>query len=73
MVRAIDPGVESGRLAALIRHHVGWQVDGLRVLVGERGLVLRGHACTALARTLAEVEAARLSGLPVVANDLQVT
>jgi len=64
--------VESDRLAALIRHHGGWQVDDLHVLVGERGVVLRGHARTALARALAEVEAARLAGLPVVANDLEV-
>jgi hypothetical protein len=58
----------SDRLAALIRREVGWQVDDLRVLVGEHGLTLEGHAYSALARALAEIEAARLSGLPVVDN-----
>jgi hypothetical protein len=51
---------------------VGWQVDELEVLLGDRGLVLRGHARTTLARMLAEVEAARLSGLPVTENRIEV-
>ena len=63
---------ESPRLKELIRHAVGWQVDDLRVLLGETGVILEGHAYTALARALAEVEAARLSGLPVVANEVEV-
>ena len=43
------------------------------VLVGEGGLVLWGCACTAVARALAEVEAARLGGIPVVENRIVVT
>jgi hypothetical protein len=70
----LSPSVceESHRLEALIRHCVGWQVDDLHVLLGERGLILRGHAYTTLARALAEVEAARLSGLPVIENRIEV-
>jgi hypothetical protein len=63
---------ESPRLKELVPHAVGWQVDDLHVLEGDGGLSLRGHAYTALARALAEVEAARLSGLPVVANEVEV-
>jgi hypothetical protein len=63
---------ESHRLEVLVRHRVGWQVDDLQVLLGERGLILKGHAFTALARVLAQIEAARLSGLPVVANEIEV-
>ena len=63
---------ESHRLEALVRYRVGWQVDDLHILLGERGLILRGHACTTLARVLAQVEAGRLSGLPVAANEIAV-
>ena len=63
---------ESHRLEALVRHRVGWQVDDLHILLGERGLILRGHAFTTLARVLAQVEAGRLSGLPVAANEIAV-
>jgi osmotically-inducible protein OsmY len=61
-----------GRLATLIWQKVGWQLDDLSVLVTQRGLTLQGHACTALVRALAEVEAARLSGLPVLENRIKV-
>jgi hypothetical protein len=63
---------ESHRLEALIRQHVGWQIDDLHVLTGEEGLILRGHATCALARVLAAEEAARLSGLAVVKNEIAV-
>jgi hypothetical protein len=72
MVRCPRPCDESPRLAALIRHRVGWQVDDLHVFLGNAGLVLQGHAYTALARNLAQDEAARLSGLPVVENRIAV-
>jgi osmotically-inducible protein OsmY len=63
---------EAGRLAVLIREQIGWQINDLSVLVADRGLILRGHASTAVARALAEIEAARLSGLPVVENRIEV-
>jgi hypothetical protein len=73
MVRQAEhPFVPSTRLAALIRHQIGWQVDDLQVQVSASGLVLSGHAYTALARTWAEVEAARLGGMPVVENRIGV-
>lgn len=60
-------------LADLIRRHIGWQVDDVEVELVDGGLVLRGHAYTRLARVLVEMEAARLSGLPVVENRIEVT
>jgi hypothetical protein len=63
---------ESHRLDALFRQCIGWQLDELHVLLGEGGLTLRGHARSKLASVLAEVEAARLSGLPVVENQIDV-
>jgi hypothetical protein len=64
---------EADRLAELIRRHIGWQVNDLAVEITENGVILRGRAYTRLARALAEVEAARLSGLPVVANEMNVS
>jgi len=72
MSAATCPCAGFHRLEALIRHHVGWQVDELEVLLGDHGLILRGHARTPLARMLAEVEAARLSGQPVAENRIEV-
>jgi osmotically-inducible protein OsmY len=55
----------SARLEALIRHDVGWQVDDLRVVVNNLGVVLQGHARCAFAKRLAQDSAARWTGLPV--------
>ena len=60
MTRTYGAPPESHRLEALIRQHVGWQVDALEVLVNEEGLILRGHAKCALARQFAQAEAARV-------------
>jgi hypothetical protein len=72
MIIAASAIRKSPRLEALIRQCVGWQVDDLQVLVGDGGVILEGHAYSALARVLAEVEAARLSGMPVEANRIEV-
>jgi hypothetical protein len=72
MPQSAESCVDTDRLAALIRRQVGWQVDILQVQMEERGMILRGHAHTTLARALAEVEAARLGGLPVVENRIVV-
>jgi hypothetical protein len=64
---------EAERLAEIIRRQVGWQVKDLDVEVKDRGLILRGRAYNRLARILAEVEAARLSGLPVLANEMSIS
>jgi hypothetical protein len=72
MTRTVTAAPESHRLEALIRQRVGWQVDDLQVLVDERGLILHGHARSGLGRQLAQTEAARLSGLPVIENAIVV-
>jgi len=64
--------VESRRLEALVRHQIGWQIDSLEVLVEHDGLILRGHANCAFARARAADAAQRLSGVPVVANEITV-
>lgn len=73
MLRTAEPSAESYQLAALIRRTVGWPIGDLQVQVKQGGLILQGHAYSALARVLAEVEAARLSGLPVVENRIELT
>ncbi len=73
MLATTDGLVRSSRLEAMIRHCVGWQIDDLDVRVGEFGVTLSGHARTALARVLAEQEAERLTGLPVVECHIAVS
>ena len=72
MFRTNCAPAESHRLGAMVRKSVGWQVDELHVFPGAEGLILEGHARTTLALVLAQVEAARLSGLPVVENRIAV-
>jgi hypothetical protein len=72
VIRTHPSPAESHRLEVLIRQRVGWQVDDLYVLLEERGLILQGHTHCALARVLAQFEAAQLSGLPVIENRIEV-
>ncbi len=61
-------------LEALIRRRLVGRgsVRDLRVLVRGQGLVLQGHAPTYYAKQLAQHAAAEVSGLPVLANEIEV-
>jgi hypothetical protein len=63
---------ESARLEALIRASVGWQLLDLEVWVEPAGLCLAGHATCHCARMMAQREAERVSGLPVLSNEITV-
>lgn len=62
------------QLEALIeRHLLGCvRVRDFRVLVQEQGLVLEGCASTYYAKQLAQHAATEVSGLPVLANRIEV-
>jgi hypothetical protein len=47
-------------------------VRGFRVLVQEQGLVLQGRASTYYAKQLAQHAAMEISGLPILANEIEV-
>jgi hypothetical protein len=59
---------------ALIQRHLLGRVRlrWFRVLVQEQGLVLQGCASTYYAKQLAQHAAMRVSGLPILANEIEV-
>jgi hypothetical protein len=65
---------EHDRLEALIQRRLlgrAW-VRGFRVLIQEQGLVLQGCAPTYYAKQLAQHAAMEVSGLPILANEIEV-
>ena len=64
---------DAERLAESIGQQVSGRVEDFAVRVTPGGLVLSGRAHTVLARALVEVEAARISGRPVLRNEIEVT
>ena len=59
---------------ALIQRHLLGRVRlrWFRVLVQEQGLVLQGCASTYYAKQLAQHAAMKVSGLPILANEIEV-
>jgi hypothetical protein len=62
------------QLEALIERHLlgRVRVRGFRVLVQEHGLVLQGSVGTYYAKQLAQHAAMEVSGLPILANEIEV-
>ena len=62
------------KLEALIQRHLlgRVRVRRFRVLVQEQGLVLQGCVPTYYAKQLAQHAAMELSGLPILANEIEV-
>jgi hypothetical protein len=62
------------QLQALIERHLlgRARVRGFRVLLQEQGLVLQGCAGTYHAKQLAKHAAMEVSGLPILANEIEV-
>lgn len=59
-------------LEALMQRRLGGRVRDLRICVRGRGVILQGRAATYHAKQLAQHAAMELSGLPIIANDIQV-
>jgi hypothetical protein len=65
---------EDGYLETLVRERLAGRahVRDLRVVVREQGLVLEGRAATFYAKQLAQHEAMLVTGLPLLANRIEV-
>ncbi len=61
------------QLESLLQHRLGGRVRDLFVLVQDGGVILRGHAPTYYAKQLAQHAAMEMTGLPIRANDIEVT
>lgn len=57
---------------AHILSRLGGRMRGLEVVSQGNGLVLRGHAATYHAKQLAQHAAREVTGLPVLANEIEV-
>jgi hypothetical protein len=61
------------RLEAQVLRRVGGRVRDFRVLVRHNGIVLRGRCATYHAKQVAQHTAMELTGLPILANDIEVS
>lgn len=59
-------------LEFVLQRRLGGRIRDLRVIVRPGGLVLRGRTPTYHAKQLAQHAAMDLSGLPILANDIEV-
>ena len=73
-----EPGVgaipieETTLLEAHVRCRLGGRLYDLRLVRIDRGLVLRGRAPTFYAKQLAQHAVMEASGLPILANEMEV-
>jgi hypothetical protein len=58
--------------ALIQRRLLGRAIHRLRVLIQEQGLILQGRAPTYYAKQLAQHAAMEVSGLPILANEIEV-
>lgn len=74
MSSASTTAMATDQLEALIHRHLLGRVRlrAFRVLVQEQGLILQGCAPTYYAKQLAHHAAMEVSGLPILANNIEV-
>jgi hypothetical protein len=60
------------RIEAHLLSQLGGRVRDLQVSLRDDGIVLRGHAHSYYVKQLAQHAAAELSGLPIIANEIDV-
>jgi hypothetical protein len=61
------------QLEGLVQRRVGGRVRDLRISARPGGLILQGRAQTYHAKQLAQHAAMDLAGMPILANDIEVT
>jgi hypothetical protein len=67
-----DPNSAAEQAEALLKQQLGARVSCLRVLMHEKGVVLRGCAFSYYVKQLAQHAAMQTLGLPVFANEIEV-
>jgi osmotically-inducible protein OsmY len=72
MTRTDSPKMLAHQIETALHLRVGRHVHDLDVIVRAEGVILRGQASTYYAKQLAQHIADRVSGLPVVANEIAV-
>jgi hypothetical protein len=78
-VQAAEPSIDlttADGTAELIVHvqcRLGGQVRGLRLVATDKGLLLRGRTHTYYAKQLAQHAVMEATGLPILANEIEVS
>ena len=65
-----EPSVE--QLESLVKQRLHGRVRELRLVALDQGLILQGQTSTYYAKQLAQHAAMEVSGLPILANDIEV-
>jgi hypothetical protein len=60
-------------LEAHVQCRLGGQVRDFRLVVAEKGLILRGHARTYYAKQLVQHAVMEATKLPILANEIEVS
>jgi hypothetical protein len=67
-----DPSTRAHQFEKALLNRVGRQVRNLQVVFDGGGVVLRGQASTYYAKQVAQHVIGELTGLPILANDIEV-
>ena len=68
----IDAPLSAELLETSVQRRLGTRIRGLRVIVRQDGIELRGVVSTYHAKQIAQHAAMDLSDLPILANDIEV-
>jgi hypothetical protein len=68
----VDTLDRTEELEALVQNRLGGRVRDLRLVVRPNGVILQGRTATYHAKQLAQHAAMEVSGLRVLANDIEV-
>jgi hypothetical protein len=66
------PAFQEERLEAQVLRRLGGRIRDFRVLVRHNGVILQGRSSTYHAKQIAQHAAMELTGLPILANDIEV-
>jgi hypothetical protein len=66
------PFVPEKHLELQVQRRLGTRIRDLRVIVGDRGVILQGRSSTYHAKQLAQHAAMELAALPILANEIEV-
>jgi hypothetical protein len=69
--RTLPPSIK--QIETRVQGQLSRRVPGFHLLWQDRGLVLRGHAPTYYAKQLAQEAVMRVSRLPILANEIEVS
>ena len=78
-IKARDTGIDltttngATELETHVQCRLGGQIREFRLMVADKGLILRGHAHTYYAKQLAQHAVMEATELPILANEIEVS